>query len=87
MAFGAVNLCRLDDEDGAVVPRVSVRRAEFRLADESPEHFNLSRESPGGGSVGIVVIVEDPDAGFERAFGPGAVGVWPVSNQQGWRVG
>jgi uncharacterized glyoxalase superfamily protein PhnB len=34
----------------------------------------------------MIVIVEDPAAGFERAVGAGAGVVWPVSNQQGWRI-
>jgi PhnB protein len=86
-AFGADELFRLDDERGAVVARLSVREAEFWLADESPEHLNFSPESLGGGSVRMVMIVNDPDAAFERAVTAGATVVWPVSNQYGWRLG
>ncbi|MGH9452536.1 MAG: VOC family protein [Terriglobia bacterium] len=87
-AFGAGELFRVDDESGAVVARLSVGGAEFWLADESPEHFNFSPESLGGGSVRMVMIVEDPDAAFERAVRAGASVVWPVSDQPyGWRVG
>ena len=46
--------------------------AEFWLADESPEHLNFSPESLGGGSVRMVMIVEDPDAAFARAIAAGA---------------
>ncbi|MGA1996717.1 MAG: hypothetical protein ABSH45_13135 [Bryobacteraceae bacterium] len=53
---------RLDDESGAVVARLSVGAAEFRVADESPEHFNFSPESLGGGAVRMAMIVENPDA-------------------------
>ncbi|MGI8961397.1 MAG: VOC family protein [Bryobacteraceae bacterium] len=87
-AFGAGELFRLDDESGAVVARLSVGEAEFWVADESPEHRNFSPESLGGGSVRMVMIVEDPDAVFERAVKAGATVVWPVSDQPyGWRVG
>ena len=86
-AFGAGELFRLDSESGAVVARLSVGEAEFWLADESPEHLNFSPESLGGGSVRMVMIVEDPDAAFERAVAAGATEVWPVSNQHGWRLG
>ena len=86
-AFGAGELFRLDDERGAVVARLSVGEAEFWLADESPEHLNFSPESLGGGSVRMVMIVNDPDAAFERAVTAGATVVWPVSNQYGWRLG
>ena len=86
-AFGAGELFRIESESGAVVARLSVGEAEFWLADESPEHLNFSPESLGGGSVRMVMIVEDPDAAFERAVAAGAKVVWPVDNQYGWRVG
>ncbi|MGB8768174.1 MAG: VOC family protein [Candidatus Korobacteraceae bacterium] len=86
-AFGAGELFRLDDESGAVVARLSVGTAEFWVADESPEHMNFSPESLGGGSVRMVMIVEDPDVTFARAVAAGATVVWPVSDQHGWRVG
>jgi len=86
-AFGAEELFRIDGEGGAVVARLSVGAAEFWLADESPEHLNFSPESLGGGSVRMVMTVEDPDAAFERAVAAGATVVWPVSNQYGWRLG
>ncbi|HMF77226.1 MAG TPA: VOC family protein [Bryobacteraceae bacterium] len=86
-AFGAGELFRLDGENGEVVARLSVGEAEFWLADESPENFNFSPESLGGGSVRMVLIVEDPDAALARAVTAGAAVIWPVSNQHGWRVG
>jgi PhnB protein len=86
-AFGARELFRIDAESGAVVARLSVAEAEFWVADESPEHLNFSPESLGGGSVRMVMTVEDPDAAFERAVAAGATVVWPVSDQYGWRLG
>ena len=86
-AFGAGELFRLDSESGAVVARLSVGAAEFWVADESPQHLNFSPESLGGGTVRMVMIVDDPDAAFERAVAAGATVVWPVSNQYGWRLG
>ncbi|MGH9839364.1 MAG: VOC family protein [Blastocatellia bacterium] len=86
-AFGADELFRLDSDAGEVVAQLSVAGAEFWLADESPDHFNFSPESLGGGSVRMVMIVEDPDAAFERAVAAGATVVWPVSDQHGWRLG
>ena len=87
-AFGAAELFRIDDESGAVVARLSVGPAEFWVADESPEHFNFSPESLGGGTVRMVLTVEDPDAVFGRAVAAGATVVSPVADQPyGWRVG
>jgi PhnB protein len=86
-AFGAGELFRIDSDSGEVIARLSVEGAEFWVADESPEHSNFSPESLGGGSVRMLMIVEDPDAAFERAVAAGATVVWPVSNQHGWRFG
>jgi PhnB protein len=86
-AFGAAELYRVESESGEVVAQLSVEGAEFWLADESPEHFNFSPESLGGGSVRIVLNVEDPDAAFERAVAAGATMVWPVDNRYSWRIG
>jgi PhnB protein len=86
-AFGADTLFRLDD-GGSVVAQLSVQGAEFWLADESPEHANFSPETLGGGTVRIVLTVEDPDAVFDRAIAAGATVVWPVADQPyQWRVG
>src|SRR5580692_8554025 len=89
-AFGAEELFRIDDENGAVVARLSVGDggAEFWVADESPEHKNFSPETLGGGTVRMVMVVEDPDAVFAQALAAGAKTVWPVADQDyGWRVG
>jgi PhnB protein len=86
-AFGASELFRLNSPTGEVVARLSVSRAEFWVADESPEHLNFSPEALGGGTVRIVVIVDDPDAAFERAVSAGAKIVTPMKNDYGWRLG
>ena len=87
-AFGADELFRVEDDKGEVVARLAVEGAEFWLADESPKHFNFSPESLNGGSVRMILTVEDPDAVFERAVAAGAKVVWPVSDQSyGWRIG
>jgi PhnB protein len=86
-AFGAGELFRVESETGEVVARLSVGPAEFWVADESPEHQNFSPESLGGGTVRMVMIVEDPDAAFDRAVAAGATVVWPVKNDYGWRLG
>jgi PhnB protein len=75
------------ENDGAVVARLSVDGADFWLADESPEHSNFSPESLGGGTVRMVLIVNDPDAAFARAVAAGAAVVWNVTNDYGWRLG
>lgn len=86
-AFGATVLFRMDGEDGTVVAQLSASGAEFWVADESPPHHNFSPETLGGGTVRMVMVVEDPDAAFERAVAAGAKVVQPVEEQYGWRVG
>ena len=86
-AFGALELFRVGDES-SVVAQLSVEDSEFWLADESPEHFNFSPESLGGGTVRLVLTVADPDRVFERAVAAGAKVVWPVADQPyRWRLG
>jgi PhnB protein len=87
-AFGARELFRIDNESGEVVAQLSAGTAEFWVADESPADLNFSPESLGGGSVRMVMVVENPDAAFARAVAAGASVVWPVADQPyGWRVG
>ena len=86
-AFGAGELFRMDSPSGEVVAQLSVGTADFWVSDESPEHKNFSPESLGGGTVRMVMVVEDPDAAFDKAVAAGATVVWPVSNQYGWRLG
>jgi PhnB protein len=86
-AFGAEVLFRVDAPDGAVVARLGVKGAEFWVADESPQHSNFSPETLGGGTVRMVMIVDNPDAAFARALAAGGREVWPVHDQYGWRLG
>lgn len=86
-AFGAREAFRHDGEKGDVVARLSVEGAEFWVADESPEHLNFSPETLNGGTVRLVLVVNDPDGAFARAVEAGAKVVHPVSNEYGWRLG
>jgi PhnB protein len=87
-ALGARELFRIGDEGAGVVAQLAVGKCEFWVADESPEHLNFSPESLGGGTVRMVMVVDDPDAAFKRAVAAGAGVVRPVEDQPyGWRVG
>jgi PhnB protein len=86
-AFGATEAFRMDAPDGAVVARLSVDGAEFWVADESPEHKNFSPETLKGGTVRMVLVVDEPDAVFERAVLAGALVVHAMSDEYGWRLG
>jgi PhnB protein len=83
-AFGAVELERLDDEAGdVVVAQLSIDGADFWVQadpDSSPEAMN-------GGSVRMILSVDDPDSVFAQALAAGATEVAPVSEDYGWRIG
>src|SRR5438093_8186264 len=84
-AFAATELFSVESDTGEVVAQLAVGTAEFWIADESPEHLNFSPETLGGGTVRIILVIDDPDAAFARAVAAGAEEVWPVGNEHGWR--
>jgi len=86
-AFGAVELYHLQDEAGKVVSKLSIEGAEFWVADESPENFNFSPETLKGGTIRMVMTVNNPDAVFNKAISAGAVQVWSITEDYGWRIG
>jgi PhnB protein len=87
-AFGAIELFKIEAPDGAVVAQLSVGESQFWVADESPEYKNFSPETLGGGTVRMILVVDNPDAQFARALGAGASAVSPVEDKDyGWRVG
>ena len=86
-AFGATEVYRMEGDRGSVVAKLSIEGAEFWVGDESPEHFNFSPQSLGGGTVLIIFTVADPDTVFLRALAAGAKEVYPVGEEYGWRLG
>jgi PhnB protein len=83
-ALGAVDVYRLDGDDGRVlVAQLKVDGAAFWV-QEDVEH---SPQAPGQGPVRMILTVEDPDACFERALAAGATEVAPVAEAHGWRAG
>ncbi len=88
-AFGAVELYRVGgtDTEQSVVAELSVGGAPFWVSDESPPHRNFSPEFLGGGSVRLLLVVDDPDAAVRRAVEAGAREVNPPANEHGWRIG
>ncbi|GAB4056073.1 VOC family protein [Spirosoma litoris] len=88
MAFGATVLMANTDSDGSVVAEMVMQNARFVVADESPEHGNLSPDELGGTPVRIGLQVSDPDFVFERAVLAGARVIYPVADQDyGYRLG
>lgn len=87
VAFGAVELFRVENPAGEVVARLSVEGAEFWVSDESPRHENFSPETLGGSTARIILTAPDPDAAYGHAVAAGARAITPVEDAYGWRVG
>jgi PhnB protein len=87
-AFSATTLSRMDAPDGTVVARLYIGKSDFWLADESQPHQNFSPQSLGGTTMRMVLIVDDPDAAFDKAIAAGASSICPVRDESyGWRIG
>jgi PhnB protein len=83
-AFGAVEIYRLDGDDGTLaVAQLSIGGAVFWVQHD----VEASPESRGPGSVRMILSVDDPDSVFEQAIAAGAALVSPVSEAYGWRTG
>jgi PhnB protein len=88
-AFGAIEVYRVGgtDDRPEVVAQLTIGDASFWVSDESPPHSNFSPESLGGGTVRMLLIVDDPESAVERAVGAGATEVYPIVEEHGWRLG
>ena len=82
-AFGAAVLHRHANEAGEIVAQLSVHGAEFWIADDP----DLSPETLGGGSVRMILAVDDPDALFAQAVAAGATVIADIYEGHGWRIG
>jgi PhnB protein len=85
-AFRADIAYRLDLPDG-VVARLSIQGAQFWIADESPEFANEEMKVQSGRGIRIILTVLDPDKVFEEAINAGAIAVFAIHEEHGWRVG
>ena len=88
-AFDAVEVYRVGGTDGHpdVVAQLTIAGASFWVSDEAPASANFSPESLGGGTVRMLLVVDDPGAAVERAVRAGARQVYPVEGRHGWLLG
>jgi PhnB protein len=87
-AFGAEETYRLNDpEAGGVVVRLSVEGAEFWISGSATEEKNQNHDPLGGDTVRMVLIVADPESFFDKAVEAGAIEVFPVGEEHGWKLG
>ena len=85
-AFGAVEVYRVGgtDESPSVVSQLTVGGNGFWVADESPANGTFSPETLGGGTVRLLLIVDDPVAVVARAVSLGAREDSPAHEEHGW---
>lgn len=88
-AFGAIELYRVggDDAEPALVAQLAVSESTFWVADEAPEQGCFSPESLGGGTVRLLLVVDDPGAVVARAVALGALELSPLAHEHGWLLG
>jgi PhnB protein len=88
-AFGAVEVYRVGgtEHNPDVVAQLVVGGASFWVSDEAPDVGNFSPETLGGGTVRLLLVVDDPVSVVERATAAGARVVYPVSEQHRWHLG
>jgi PhnB protein len=83
-AFGAVEVYRLEGDDGKVtVAQLAVDGAAFWVQEDSAS----GPDPRGSTSVRMILSVEDPNMAFDRAVAAGATEVAPISEEYGWRTG
>jgi PhnB protein len=83
-AFSAIELYRLEDDDGKLaVAQLSIGGADFWIQEDP----GSSPEPVSRGSIRMIVTVKDPDSVFEQALAAGATEVVPMSEGHGWRIG
>jgi PhnB protein len=88
-AFGAREIYRVGgtDEHEAVVSQLELGDTTFWVSDESPPTQHFSPETLDGTTVRLALVVDDPEAVFERALANGAKQVYPVTREHGWLLG
>ena len=80
-AFGAVEVVRLNGDDGRVSHcELRIGGATLMLSDEYPEINCLSPETIGGSPVMLLLTVPNVDAVFHRAVDAGATVTRPLQD-------
>ena len=83
-AFGAIETYHLDTPDGLVV-KLAVDGAEFWISGGST---NDPLTPPlGGETIRMILVVADPHTLFNRALKAGAVEIFPIGEDHGWKLG
>jgi PhnB protein len=80
-AFGARELSRQSTPTGQLIIELAIGDERFYAVDENRAAFNVSPSTLGGTSVRMSLVVDDPDAVWERAIAAGGKIVFPIGDQ------
>jgi PhnB protein len=83
-AFGASEDYRMEGQNGDLVVKLLIEEAGFWISNGNSDNRNAE---PLGGNIRIILTVADPDSVFNRALKAGAIQVFPVGEEHGWRLG
>jgi PhnB protein len=88
-AFDAtvVHLAGGTDAEPAVVAQLTAGDATFWVSDEAPDAGQHSPESLGGGTVRLLLVVDDPREVVASAAAHGASVTAEVHEEHGWLLG
>ena len=83
-AFGAVEIYRLEGDDGKLeIAQLEVGDAAFWVQEDSDADLGALEST----SFRMILSVKDPNSAYDRAVAAGATEVAPVSEEYGWRTG
>jgi PhnB protein len=84
-AFQAEEIFHLDGDAGTFVSRLAISGAEFWITDESDE--TPSPTTLGKSTSRFIMTVPNLEQVFDRAVEAGAKVIFPVGEENGWKLG
>ena len=84
-AFGATVLHRVGEGED-IVAQLAIGDAAFWVSTAGSAGERLNPKAIGGATSRTLLVVDDPDAVFERAVRAGATSTAPPANEHGWRM-
>jgi PhnB protein len=84
-AFGATVLHRVGDGED-IVAQLAIGDAAFWVSTAGSAGQRLNPKAIGGATSRTLLVVDDPDAVFDRAIAAGATPTATPANEHGWRL-
>ena len=84
-AFGARVLHRAGDGED-IVAQLAIGDAAFWVSTAGSAGQRLNPKAIGGATSRTLIVVDDPDAVFDRAVAAGAISTAQPANEHGWRL-